>query len=135
LHLDGAADDFYRRVEVEKRSIELLRSWLTPDQLRQFDEHGWFIVRGGDTGERYRINYANVTYNVHQLDDNDHVVQRFCVVPAGNLPVADVMLAQKTSLENMELDVRRVANRRTYWSRHTQWRRLHSSNGSLRQSA
>ena len=91
----------------------MLRSWLTPDQLHQFNEHSWFIVRGGDTGKRYRINYANVAYNVHELDDNEHVVQRFCIVLKGNLPVGDVMLMQKISFEKTELDARRIANRRT----------------------
>jgi hypothetical protein len=110
--MNGAADDFYRRTQAVERSIELLRSWLTSGQLRQFDRHGWFIVRGSDTGERYRINYANVAYNVHELDDNDRVVQRFCVVPEGELPVGDVMLAQKIAFETEEPHARRVANRR-----------------------
>jgi hypothetical protein len=110
--MDGIADDLYRRVRATERSIELLRSWLTHDQLRQFDEHGWFIVRGSDTGERYRINYGNVAYNIHELDDNDHVVQRFCVVREGELPVGDVMLAQKIAFETEKLHARRVANRR-----------------------
>ena len=89
-----------------------LRSWLTPDQLRQFDEHGCFIVRGSDTGKRYQINYGNVAYNIDELDDNDCVVQRFCVVPEGNLPVGDVMLTQNFAFEKDELNARRVANRR-----------------------
>jgi hypothetical protein len=110
--MDGAADDRYRRVQPEERSIKLLRSWLTPDQLRQFNEHGWFIVRGCDTGVHYRINYASVAYNVHELDNNDQVVQCFCVVPEGNLPIGDVMLSQKMWFEMMELDTRRIANRR-----------------------
>jgi hypothetical protein len=112
MNMDGAADDFYRRVQPEERGIKLLRSWLTPDQLRQFNEHGWFIVRGCDTDVRYRVNYANVAYNVHELDDNDHVVRCFCIVPTGNLPVGDVTLAQKLAFETTELEARRIANRR-----------------------
>jgi hypothetical protein len=68
--MDGIADDLYRKVRPTERSIELLRSWLTTDQLHQFDEHGWFIVRGSDTGKRYRINSADVAYNIHELDDD-----------------------------------------------------------------
>jgi hypothetical protein len=52
--MNGAVDDLYRRVQAERRGIDLLRAWLTLDQLRQYDANGWFIVRGSDTGARYR---------------------------------------------------------------------------------
>jgi hypothetical protein len=108
--MDGIADDLYRKVRPTERSIELLRSWLTTDQLHQFDEHGWFIVRGSDTGKRYRINSADVAYNIHELDDNGRIVERFCVVPEGNFPIGDIMLTQKIAFETEELKARRVAN-------------------------
>jgi hypothetical protein len=110
--MDGAADDMYWRVQETQRSIELLRAWLTPDQLRQFDEHGWFIVRGDETGKRYRINYADASYNVQELNNDGLAVACFCIVPEGNLPVGDVMLVQKMAFELDELAARRIANRR-----------------------
>ncbi len=79
--MNGVADDFYRGYQAERRSIELLRSWLTPDQLRQFNESGWFIVRGGETGRHYRITYPHAPYNVHELDCDDEVVYVFASSP------------------------------------------------------
>jgi hypothetical protein len=108
--MNGAADDFYQGTQAESRSIELLRSWLTPDQLRQFDESGWFIVRGGETGRRYRITYPRAPYNVHELDCDDEIVLRLCFVPKGIDAPGDVMLAQKISLETDEFSGRGVAN-------------------------
>jgi hypothetical protein len=39
----------------EERAQELLRSWLSPDQRRQYEELKSFDVVGGETGKRYRI--------------------------------------------------------------------------------
>jgi len=97
----------------------LLRSCLSAEQCKQFDKNHYFIVRGSDTGERYRINYADVAYNVHELDDQGDIVKRFCFVPEGNLPAGDVMLTQKLLLENDELKARAISNRlspdQTWW--------------------
>jgi hypothetical protein len=111
LQMNGAADDFYRGFQAEQRSIELLRSWLTLDQLREFDANGWFIVRGSDTGERYRITCARAPYNVHELDDDGNVVLRLCFAPKDIDAPGDIMLAQKISLEKDELSARVIANR------------------------
>ena len=109
--MDGAADDFYRGYRAEMRSIELLRSWLSPGQLRQFDTERWFVVHGGETGRRYRVTYPSAPYNVHELNCNDEVVLRLCFIPKDVVPPGDVMLAQKISLEYDELDTRAIANR------------------------
>jgi hypothetical protein len=108
--MNGAADDFYQGYQAERRSIELLRSWLTPDQLRQFDESGWFIVCGGETGCRYRITYPRAPYNVCELDCHDEAVLRLCFIPKGIDAPGDVMLAQKIALETDELSARTIAN-------------------------
>lgn len=108
--MNGTADDFYRGYQAERRSIELLRSWLTPDQLSQFDESGSFIVRGRETGRRYRITYPDAPYNVHELDCCDKVVLRLCFKPKDINAPGDVMLAQKIDLENDELGARAIAN-------------------------
>jgi hypothetical protein len=50
----------------EKRAMVLLRSWLTPEQDKQWATHRAFEVIGCDTGSRYRITYAAVM-NVYGL--------------------------------------------------------------------
>jgi hypothetical protein len=81
--------------------LSLLRSWLTPEQQKQWDARGAFEVIGNDTGTRYRITYRAVM-NVHQLDPDGHPVQQWCFAPGGRLADGDVLLAQKIALETME---------------------------------
>lgn len=100
-----------RRIAHE-RSIELLRSWLTPVQLAEFDGLQRFIVRGSETGERYRITSPAMAYNVAELNDTDEIVARFCFVPQNDVRShGDIMLAQKIMLETDELRARSIANR------------------------
>jgi hypothetical protein len=46
------------RGRAEEKGIALLRSWLTPEQAKQWDSHKRFDVIGSDTGARYRIKYG-----------------------------------------------------------------------------
>jgi hypothetical protein len=108
--MDDGADEFYRGHIRLTRSIALLRSWLSPAQLAQFDSEHQFDVTGSATGKRYRI-VDSVVQNVFELDANGNVAMGLCFVPRGNLPVGDVMLSQKIALETDELEVLRVANR------------------------
>jgi hypothetical protein len=108
--MDDGADDFYRGLIRLMRSIALLRSWLSPAQLAQFESEHQFDVIGGATGKRYRI-VEGVVQNVFELDANGNVAMGLCFAPRGNLPAGDVMLAQKISLEADELETLRVANR------------------------
>jgi len=41
--------------EAEERSQHLLRSWLSSEQLANYDTFGHFVVVGSDTGKRYRM--------------------------------------------------------------------------------
>ena len=93
----------------EEKGIGLLRSWLTPEQAKQWDSHKRFDVIGSDTGTRYRIKYG-AAMNIDELFDGK-VVAQWCFAPQGNLVVGDVMLAQKIALETMELEALRRANR------------------------
>jgi hypothetical protein len=95
----------------EKKAIALLRSWLTPEQLHQWDSSCEFEVIGSDTGTRYRIT-RGIAMNVHQLDRSGKPVTQWCFQPAGKLAVGDVLLAQKIALENME--------RRALWRANSQ---------------
>lgn len=94
----------------EVRAKRLLREWLTPDQLEQFDTQGYFEVTGSQTGRRYRIHYGG-NANVQELDPRGMPILGLCFVPEGQLVAADVMLAQKIALETSELQVLAKANR------------------------
>ncbi len=100
---------FRSRRPAEKKGIVLLRSWLTPEQVNQWDSRGEFEVTGCDTGIRYRITCGTVM-NVHQLDLTGKTVRQWCFRPEGKLAVGDVLLAQKIALENMERRALDLAN-------------------------
>jgi hypothetical protein len=94
--------------EPERRSLKLMRKWLSAAQRSQFDARGYFDVVGSHTGRRYRIRLGTST-NISELDGIENSVARWCFVPRENLPVGDVMLAQKITLENDELSALAVA--------------------------
>jgi len=85
----------------EARSIRLLREWLSPTQRAQLAVTGYFDVLGEQSGKRYRI-FTGTALNVCELDDRGRVRCGWCFVPVGDLPIGDVMLAQKLALETSE---------------------------------
>jgi hypothetical protein len=101
------------RCEAEERAIALLRSWLTPEQDKQWVARRAFEVIGCDTGTRYRITYAAVM-NVHQLNPAGRRVAQWCFAPEGGLAPGDILLAQKIALETMERKVLALANRQPF---------------------
>ena len=101
------------RTRAEKRAVALLRSWLTPEQERQWQARGDFDVIGGDTGTRYRITYRAVM-NVHELDPDGHPIKQWCFAPEGRVAVGDVLLAQKIVLETMETKALGIANNHAF---------------------
>jgi len=92
-----------------ERSMELLRRWLSKEQLEQFEADGHFIVVGNVTRHEYRIEQAHM-FGVVRMKDQ----MSFCFVPQGALSIGDIMLAQKISLETDELAALRIANKRPY---------------------
>ena len=98
------------RAEVEEKSFRLLRSWLSPNQAQQWDALSEFEVVGSHTETRYRIRRGKVM-NVHELDRMGNIVARWCFAPKGDLPMGDVLLAQKIALETMERDALKTANK------------------------
>jgi hypothetical protein len=94
--------------EPERRSLKLMREWLSPAQREQFDTRGYFDVVGSHTGRRYRIWLGTAT-NINELDGMGRTAARWCFVPGECLPVGDVMLAQKIALENDEQSALAVA--------------------------
>jgi hypothetical protein len=90
-----------RCTESELRGIKLLREWLSPAQLAQFDLYGYFDVVGCDSGKTYRICYRAGT-NIYELDRDGRRKVGWCFVPVDTLIAGDVVLAQKIALETGE---------------------------------
>jgi hypothetical protein len=91
------------------RAMRLFKANLTPAQLEQYEQHGYFELIGGDTGRRYRIR-RGTTMNIDEMDESGRLVQKWCFVPTGNLVAGDVYLAQKMALELFETEARVIAN-------------------------
>ena len=103
--------DWYRELgytEREMRGIKLLREWLSPEQLVQFNKHRYFDVTGCHTGKQYRIRHGTGT-NICELDRYGHPITGWCFVPNEPLVPGDVMLAQKIGLETDEWGALAVA--------------------------
>ena len=109
-HLARAFCDWCQRPSTsELRGLKLLREWLSPAQLAQYDEHNYFEVTGCHTRKRYRINHGRGT-NVYELDEVGRPRVGWCFVPSVHLVAGDVMLAQKIALETDERGALAAAN-------------------------
>ena len=110
LHFARAFRDWYLRPStIEQRGLNLLREWLSQEQLAQYDAHKYFEVIGCHTGTRYRIHHGNGA-NVIELDDIARPRMGWCFVPDDHLVAGDVMLAQKIALETDERGALATAN-------------------------
>jgi len=98
------------RRSAEEKGLTLLKEWLSPAQLAQYEKFGYFEVTGGNSGRRYRIRPTR-QMNVDELDEHGARTAAWCFGPEGELPIGDVMLAQKIALENNEEAALEVANR------------------------
>lgn len=107
---------------VERRALQLLRSWLSPQQRVEFERKGYFDVVGCDTGKRYRIR-RGTSGNVNEIDEYGRLGTGWCFVPVGGLIDGDVMLAQKIALETEEERALSIANS---FPGPIRWRRLGS---------
>jgi len=93
--------EFGLRGEGEARGEALLKAWLSPEQLAQYNSLRYFDVTGCHSGRRYRIRHG-VSMNVYELDAFGAPLVGRCFVPKDNLVAGDVMLAQKIALETNE---------------------------------
>jgi hypothetical protein len=104
--------DWYQELgqanQSEARALRLLREWLSPEQLAQYDAHHYFDVTGCHSGKRYRI-YRGAGSNIQELDEAGRPRAGWCFVPRDCLAAGDVMLAQKISLETDEFAALAVA--------------------------
>ena len=96
--------------EAEQKARALLRRWLSPAQLEQYEKKGHFEVVGSDSGKRYRI-HRHAQMNIKELDECSLRVAVWCSLPEGALAVSDIMLAQKIALETNERMALAIANR------------------------
>ena len=99
-----------RRRTAEAKGLALLKQWLSPAQLAQYEKHGSFEVMGGESGKHYRIRRTR-QMNVDELDQYGVRSAAWCFGPEGELPIGDVILAQKIALENDEMAALALANR------------------------
>jgi hypothetical protein len=93
----------------EERSQDLLRQWLSSDQIEQYDLCLYFNVVGSATGTRYRIRRGRAM-NIEELAADGCVTRRWCFAPYGTFATGDIMLAQKIALETFELEALAIAN-------------------------
>jgi len=103
-------DWFQSEDTCERRGLKLLREWLSPEQLAQYDANRYFDVTGCDTGTRYRIHHG-ASMNVHEIDGGGYPRAGWCFVPNSHLAAGDVMLAQKIALETDENGALAVAKK------------------------
>lgn len=94
----------------ESRAKALFRECLTREQWDEYLDHGHFHVRGGATGRVYRITRGTVM-NIEPSNADGTFGPRLCIAPVGNLPMHDVLVAQKYALEAAEDVVLSLANR------------------------
>lgn len=101
-------------IAARRAKILLLRR-LTPVQRATFRENNWFVVTGGKTGRRYRINAkGSICANIDVLAENDNgrVDHRLCAhAEPASVPTCDQLLTQKIMLEWAEEEFLSRANR------------------------
>lgn len=101
-----------KRDAARARARELLLEHLTPAQRKTFEEKAWFVVEGGRSKKRYRIEARGVAGNVSLLDKRGSVVATYCGHADHSIPDYDQYLAQKLMLEANEDAYLALANRR-----------------------
>jgi hypothetical protein len=99
------------RLAADQRAKDLLLSHLTPEQRKTFENNGWFIVKGGKSGDRYKIKTNGYAGNIDKVDVNNVSQIRFCAHTRRELPLHDHHVAQMLAIQYDEEQFLRVANR------------------------
>jgi hypothetical protein len=96
----------------QERAENLLLSHLTKQQRKTFRKNKWFIVEGGRSKQKYRIqDRGHLVANIEALD-GDKVKHRLCAhCDLRAIPMGDHLLAQKLMLEFDEDEFLKIANR------------------------
>jgi hypothetical protein len=103
------------REKAKARAKELLVAHLTPNQRREYEQHGCFHVVTRKK-HRYLIKQGRIS-NVIRLNKRGKPIRAFCIHPKIFVPDADTMLAQKLMLETDEEEFLRIANHRKVHTR------------------
>jgi hypothetical protein len=99
------------RQHAATRALALLLACLDAAQQEAYQQHGYFDVVS-ETGQTYRI-HKGISGNVKLLAPaTGKEVRSYCAHPGEDLPVEDVVLAQKLMLEHHEAEFLRLANMR-----------------------
>ena len=113
---DAAAEAAYQVAQAERSAKEaaanqraeaILRSSLSPKQLKELDRRGYFHVVTG--ARRFRITRGR-SHNVKEVDARSRIRRTFCAHPIEYVPDADTMLAQKLWLETRPKEFFKLAN-------------------------
>lgn len=84
------------------KADNLLRSFLTEQQRRDWEKKGWFAVKGS-SGRTYRLGGLNeYACSVQRIGALGLGFNRRCFETAERLPTADMLLAAKIWLERDE---------------------------------
>lgn len=98
--------------EAETRAEKLLRTLLTPEQLKDYEEKRCFYMQVNH--ELFRVDFGT-TGNVKRINpENGDVEETYCIhMPYAfhEVPTQDVMLAQKLLLETNPEQFKQTANR------------------------
>jgi hypothetical protein len=98
--------------EVTNRARELLLSKLTQEQRETFERNNWFVVAGGKSNTRYRLEGHTLVANIVVLAfGSEQALHRLCAHLNRSLPMEDHLLAQKLMLEYDEEEFLKIANR------------------------
>lgn len=100
--------------EAKERARNLLLGHLTAAQRETFEKNKWFVVEGGQSQTRYRINdSSHMVANIDVMsDETDKIRHRLCGhCGLDDVPIGDQLLAQKLMLEYDEDRFLRLANR------------------------
>jgi hypothetical protein len=94
----------------------LLMEHLTPEQRECYKQNKWFVVEGGKSKIKYRINAKdNLIANVDVLHGGERISHRLCAhADPKVMPLGDHLLAQKMMIEFAEENFLKVANRHAY---------------------
>ncbi len=96
----------------QERAWALLLEHLTPPQRETFDKNKWFVVEGGKSGKKYRIEANDDLIANIAVMDGTVIQHRLCGhCDIRKVPLGDHLLAQKLMLESAEDEFLRVANR------------------------
>ena len=94
--------------ESDARGFALLKAWLSPHQLAQYEARQAFRSHRLPQRKANRLRHGTAM-NVYELDPAGRPVAGWCFVPKENLVAGDVMLAQKIALETDEWTALAVA--------------------------